>query len=129
MSIHDEIKRYEAEGVLCLLYPLMPGAAHDRVIYVVAGLEAEIRGPWNDKRDEYRVSFLHRDLDRFSTDEHMTVGHGDDDDCDLKPLDPEKDAVWEFRSRAPKLAYRLFGSFADKNVLVLTNHGATPKSG
>jgi hypothetical protein len=121
MSIRDEIARYEAAGALVLLKPLLPGAPHVRLIYTTPTLYASICGPWEEDNLGHRMGFLHRDLDRFSTGEHVTVGHGKDEACDLKPLDPEGDEVWEFRSRAPNPSYRLFGGFAATDVLFLSN--------
>lgn len=119
MSIQDELARLVAGGRLKLIEPLLP-AAHQRVIYATPELHSELVGPWEEPRGE-RMGFLRRDLDRFSLGQHITVGQAEDKICDLKRLSPERDEIWEFRSRAPKPSIRIFGSFVEQDVLVLTN--------
>lgn len=120
ISIRDELHRLCRERKLLLLGSLLPSSNEPRVIYATPEIYSALVGPWEDRNAERRMGILRRDLDRFLRGERLTVGYGEEESCDLKPLDSQKD-VWEFRSRAPKPGIRVFGRFAEQDVLVATN--------
>lgn len=121
ISIQAELEKLLKAGELVLIRPLLSGA-HVRIILATALLHSQLVGPWDDDPElGRRMGLLWRDLDRFSYGQHMTIGHGEDEHCDFKPLDPEKDEIWEYRSRAPAPSWRVFGRFAEPDVFIATN--------
>jgi len=121
MSIRIEIEKRKTEGALHVLEPLIPGAPHKRVVLANEWLFEELSGPWEDEAEELRMGRLWADLDHFSTGEQIVVGNRFDDDCHMKRLNPPSAEVWEFLSRWPSPSIRVFGRFAEVDVLVITH--------
>lgn len=95
--------------------PLTPGS-HDRVVYVEAKLFADIQDP-----AQHRMGLLSSDLDYVSRGGIITVGDGREKSCRIKSLEPRSREVWELRCKDPQPQIRMFGRFADVDVLVLTH--------
>jgi hypothetical protein len=116
MSIRELIEANKPHR-LKLWVPSLPGA-HQRVIYVETRLMDAIENP---SPADHRFGALWSDLDWFSTGRRVTVGHGKETTCFMKPLDPEPDEVWEIRSKDPQPQVRIFGRFAATDCLIVTH--------
>lgn len=115
MSIHDEIlDRYRRQ----MLFPVLPkatGSTVRRALFVSEDLHQVLISPEGDMEWERRVAELQADLEVFV--EARTIDHKY-----LFLLYPAHDAVWEIRSVRNDPSIRVLGLFADKDVLIATNH-------
>jgi len=60
-------------------------------------------------------------LDSFMEGDWKTIGFTKDCDCDLKRLQPPQNEIWNIRSLAPSPSVRVFGSFLEPDLFVVTN--------
>jgi hypothetical protein len=114
----QEIRRQCAAGELVLVEIKDIPHAQVRPIYMVASLHKRIFSPGAE--ESRRMGFLEADLRSFINGDKVTIARGKEETCTLKPLS-DVDEVWELRSRGPKPSLRIFGRFADKDVLIATN--------
>ncbi len=61
---------------------------------------------------------LRAQLDAFCRGQYIVVGSGKENSCQIKHLTPERDQIWELRSRSPKPSLRLLGGFSVLNEFV-----------
>jgi hypothetical protein len=113
-----ELIRHRGDKSLILVEKMSLPFNQVRPIYMEPNLYARIFGP--SAEETKRMGFLEADLRRFIHGEKITVGHGEEPSCFLKPLNNCRE-VWEIRSRDPKPSLRIFGRFAAKDVFVATN--------
>lgn len=125
MSIQLLIDSHCRQGTLRPWEPLLPGR-HMRIIHIASHLYEEIMGATSDT---YRMGLLRSDLDHFCSGGIITVGHGRESTCRMKPLDPSEDEVWEMRSRDPEPQVRVFGRFCAPDVFCATNAEYRPRLG
>lgn len=85
-------------------------------------INALIAGPWIDRQQEYRCGLLQAAIDRYVEGRPVTMAL---EDRYKKPkatylarLDPARDEVWEIRVLDPKPGIRIFGRFAETDVLI-----------
>lgn len=124
MSILDEVNKRLDEGRLYSVpqkfrspwYP--PG----RTIYATGSIKTLVSGIGTTSQEERdRVAELWADLDDFLSGDRMDLRPLDSSDNEFAKmalLEPSSDEVWEYRSVAPSPAFRIFGSFAAKDVFV-----------
>lgn len=115
MSIQDEIVDRVARGMLWPLLPLVPGVSPIRALFVGEALQKVLDSPEGDDEWERRVGELRADLERFVVTPEITPKY-------LFLLYPARDYVWEIRSVAHDPSIRVLGRFAERDVLVATNH-------
>jgi hypothetical protein len=113
----QEIRRQCEAGELRLVEPTIP-CQQIRPIYMAQALWEKCFGTKAENTE--RMGLLEADMRNFIHGDKVTVARDQEKTCILKPLS-DVDEVWEFRSRGPKPSIRIFGRFADKDVLVATN--------
>ncbi len=121
MSIHDEINRLVADGLLLHLAPAIPYARCVRVMFVSREIASLLDGPWQSRDFEIRAGRLRADLDAFTEGRILAVAthpYKKPKWAYMAQIDPPADEVWDIRSRDPKPGLRVFGRFAEKDVFV-----------
>jgi hypothetical protein len=120
MSIYDEIQNRIIEGRLFLLEPALPDAAHMRRVFASSDVNSLLLGPWDDTDSATRCNYLRADIDKFIEGQIVTVAQRSRAAgvADLAQLQPQREEVWEIRSRNPKPSLRVFGRFADTDVFI-----------
>jgi hypothetical protein len=116
-----EVKDWCDRGQLILLQPAS-GSPVVRIICLSLNLAAMVFGPWASQTEAVRWTSLRADLDSFvegnkviAVAKHPFKGGKK---SDLKRLHKPNDEVWEFRSRHPRPALRIFGRFAAKDLFI-----------
>jgi hypothetical protein len=121
MSIRDEIARQCEERRLFFLPPAMTFIPVVRHLFVSPELyRLAETGPWADIAEEKRFGLLRANLDDFTRNAPLTVEWNPFEarDAYFGRLDPISDEVWDIRSRDPRPAIRVLGSFADTDTFV-----------
>jgi hypothetical protein len=124
MSIHEEIKRRCAEGLLCRLDPLIPApeGQRGRCLYVTPMIYSLIHGPWEEEGAEELWEGARAHLDRFITGGTITVPKRKrHKHANMARLCPPHREVWDFRVVRPKPGLRIFGRFAATDCFVATS--------
>jgi hypothetical protein len=101
-----------------MLFPITPHAAGEaplRALFVGEKLWRVLVSPEGDLEWEQRVGELRADLEQFVTSPIITPKY-------LFLLFPKCDSVWEIRSVLPDPSIRVLGMFAEKDILILTEH-------
>lgn len=127
MSIHDSIRDSVACGRLFPVLPTLPSSPMVRFLYASAEINRLIVGPWTDEIEEYRCGKLWADFDKFVEGRIISLAlnnpYKKPRPTYLSRLDPGQDEVWEIRSRDPKPGIRVFGRFAEQDLLIVLNWG------
>lgn len=119
MSMRLMLDTALSHGMLHRWEPLVRGRGdYTRELYVADALFREIT---EGEPDSHRMGVLSRDFDHFCNGGLITVGHGRETTCRMKPLEPEPNEVWEMRSRDPEPQVRVFGRFCFQDEFVATN--------
>lgn len=124
MSILDEVKKRFDEGNLYSVPQKFksPWYPSKRTIYATGSIKTLINGIGTTTQDEReRVAELWADLDYFLSGDRIDLRPLDSLDNEyahMALLEPPSYEVWEYRSVAPSPAFRIFGSFAAKDVFV-----------
>jgi hypothetical protein len=101
-----------------MLFPLLPkadGVTIYRALLVAEQLHQELESPVGDDAWEKRIGELRADLEVF-------VGQPEIQPTYLFCLSPISAGTWEIRSTRPEPQIRVLALFADKDVLIATNH-------
>src|SRR3990167_5208519 len=120
MLIQDEINRRRAEGRLFHLKPALPQIPVERTLLLSEKVNLLVTGPWPDTQTERRCGRLRADFDAYIANGMLSVAW---EPYKAKTayfgrLDQVADEIWDIRSRDPKPAMRILGSFADTDVFV-----------
>lgn len=121
MSIQDQIKAHVNREDLYLLSPSMPGSRIIRHMYASPEIKVLLDGPWDALESEVRCSQLRADLEVFVTGGIIPVAKNpfkEGRTAYLKRLDPQREEVWEIRSRDPAPQIRVFGRFAKRDMFL-----------
>src|ERR1700678_2779980 len=124
MSILDEVKQRYDEGALYSVPQQFPSDWYPpkRVIYGTGSIRTLLDAIGITAQDEKnRIGELWADLDYFLAGDQIHLRPLDREDneyAEMALLEPWPDEVWEFRSVAPSPAFRIFGSFAARDVFV-----------
>jgi hypothetical protein len=100
---------------------MMPGAAWKRMILATTDMVNQLTGPFASIAETVLMMKVRADLDIFSTGQLIVVASGKVNKGYMKHLTPPEDGIWEIRCRDPKPGIRVFGMFAQVDVLVVTN--------
>jgi len=121
MSIRDEIDDRCTEGRLCHLPLTLSYDATVRHMFVHPDLYRLVEtGPWETPTVESRFGRLRGNLDEFTRGAKLVVEWNPFEarDAYFGRLDPTTDEVWDIRSRDPKPALRVLGSFAGIDLFI-----------
>ncbi len=124
MSILDEVKKRFDEGGLYSVPQQFQSVWYPpkRTIFATGSIKTLINGIGTTNQEErIRVAELWADLDYFLSGDRIDLRPFDSLDNEyahMALLEPPSDEVWEYRSVAPSPAFRIFGSFAAKDVFV-----------
>lgn len=125
MSIRQYIGYQLKSGQLFQIFPRLMGAPVQRVLLANADVNRLVTGPWQNPREEIRCGRLWADFDRYVEGRLISVAldapYTKPRTTYLARLDPERDDVFEIRSRDPRPGMRIFGRFADRDVFIATN--------
>lgn len=113
MSIRNEIFTHVREGRLVLVYPISPGEGVKRSLFVVPKIWEKLDGCWEGGGDD-RFAELYADLEVFIGGHIIAPSY-------LWLLSPKKQGVFQIRSTYPYPQLRLFGVFAERDVMVATH--------
>jgi len=120
MSIRDVIK-YRCNEQRLFPVEAAPGDTVYRSLYISQEIKNLIETDWPTALERHRTVSLQLDLERFVSDQHITVAryvmHARPAAL-LAQLYPPAEEVWEIRSVDPVPSLRVFGRFAEKDVFV-----------
>ena len=125
MSIRDEVNALCADGRLHRLASGVPGAQELRAICVSTEINTQLVGPWEDTASAAAWGGVRADLAAFIDGDVMVLPregrHANR--ANMLRLRPAADEIWETRHRDPRPGIRLFGRFAERNLLIALSWG------
>jgi hypothetical protein len=122
MSIVNEIKSLRDQGVLYHLIPVEPGRSVERDVFVSRNIWGLLEGEDADVKLQQVGARARRRLESFACGRAVVFGMNPllkDRTSLIARNDPTSTGVVDVRINDPKPAVRLFGCFAERNVLVL----------
>jgi hypothetical protein len=122
MSIHDQIRAWVEQGCLVQVVPILPHDPIVRTMLVTKELADFLNEESASDEQVSRRAALRADLEAFVKGDRISASldpYRKSKECYIAVTDPVRDAIWSLRCRDPKPSYRLFGAFAERDVLVL----------
>ena len=126
MSIRDQIRYWidQKHRRLFQVLPTLPNGRVERFLFASKEINSLIAGPWRDKVEEYRCGRLWAAMDMFVEGRRITMALDDPykkrKATYMARLDPLQDEVWEIRILDPKPGIRVFGRFAEQDLLIVS---------
>lgn len=123
MSIQEELQRHVLSGQLLFVRPMLPGRAVERNVFVSAEVAKLLRGDTSIPSRFHRVgSEARAQIDAFTTGRAIRFAMDPlrkDPSTLVARNEPTSRGIVDLRIRQPRPPLRLFGGFAQVDILVL----------
>ncbi|GEM_PF-1119440 len=116
------IKEYCDNGSLFPMEPQIPSDPILRSLYVSAGINQMLIGPWENQKQEEEWGAARAIMDSFVSGRIISVpkpGTNNKSRHQMAQLEPEQDGIWEIRTTKPKPGIRLAGLFVKQDLFVV----------
>lgn len=120
MSIKLMIREWEKGGDLKLLPPILPSDPLRRVVFCTPEVWSALHGPWVNATQSKNMALARAELDNFVVGRQISVRLPPSKNvrAAIALLEDAHEEVWEGRCRQPSPQVRIFGRFAEKDLLI-----------